>query len=251
MQATSKRGRAATREALITAGLQLFGPAGADSVGIDEITHAASVSQQTFYNHFSNKTDLLSAIRASVRSSAKRFIDQTNEKEVDPARRMARGLCAYAVLTLGDRLRGRFVARTLLNDLAIDGALNRGVVDDIALGLSQGRLSALVLETGVAFTLGTTQALVACTLDCTDLASAVSLSQRFAVLLLRAFAVPHQEAEMIASQAADQVVRIGPRFGSADPAASHTRAAPSKAAKAGLPGAGSERLGAPPRATSA
>ena len=251
MQIIPRRGRAGTRDALMAAGLRLFSEAGTDSVGIDEIAQAASVSKQTFYNHFADKPDLLGAIHASVRSGIKQFIDRVNEAETDPARRMARGLCAYAVLALGDRLRGRFVARTLLHDLGTDSALNRGVVDDIAMGLAQGRLSALVLETGVAFTLGTTQALAARILGCADLPSAVAVSQHFAVLLLRAFGLPHAEAEMIASQAADQVVRLGARAGVAELPTSQARSVAYKAARAALPGAGSDRLGTPPRATSA
>ena len=184
----------------MAARLRLFSEAGTDSVGVDEIAQAASVSKQTFYNRFSDKADLLRAIHASVRTGIRQFIDHVDEAETDPARRMACGLCAYAVMARGDRLRGRFVARTLLHDLGTDSALNRGVVDDVAMGLAQGRLSALVLDTGVAFTLGTTQALAARILECADLAAA---------LLLRAFGLPHAEAEMIASQAADQVARLG------------------------------------------
>ncbi len=248
MQTTPKRGRVATREALIDAGLRLFGEVTAVSVSIDDITGAAQVSKQTFYNHFTDKPDLLQAIRASVRADCKTFIDRVNENEPDPARRMARGLCGYTVLALRDRLRGRFIARTLLDELGTDSELNTGVVHDVSLGLAEGRLSALVLDTGVAYTLGITQALVARIVGCTDVAAAVVISQQFGTLLLRGFGVAHGEAEMIASQAADQVVRLGARAGS-EASFNQARPAAYKAARAGLPGAGSDRLGVPPRST--
>lgn len=253
LQTNGKRGRTGARGALISAGLHLFSEVNSDTVSIDDIIRAADVSKQTFYNHFTDKTALLQAIHKSVRAGSKQFIDGINERETDAARRIARGLCAYASMTLHDRIRGRFLSRMLLDDLGTGSELNRGVVDDVALGLAQGRLSLLVLDNGVAFVLGTTQALVARILACPDLPAAVATSQQFTMLLLRACGVPHLEAEMIAGQAADQVVRLGGRHAAAaaeEPVPSQSRPAACKAAKAGLPGAGSDVLTVIPRSSS-
>ena len=59
VQTTPCRRRTATCGTPIDAGLRLFGDVTAISVSIGDITGAAQVSKQTFYNHFTDKMDLL------------------------------------------------------------------------------------------------------------------------------------------------------------------------------------------------
>jgi AcrR family transcriptional regulator len=198
-----------TRDALIRAGISLFGSASADAVSIDDIIGAAGTSKQTFYNHFTDKQDMVREILRLIRVRYEAKCTELNAGETDPARRVARALCVYGRLAMDDPEGGRFVARMLMEDLAIDSGSNQGVIHDLALGLAEGRLSVLVLETGVAFIFGATQALVARILTCTELSAATAAAQQFAMLLLRAFGVTHLEAEIISAQAADEIVRLG------------------------------------------
>ncbi|MEM1304766.1 MAG: TetR/AcrR family transcriptional regulator, partial [Planctomycetota bacterium] len=50
---------AATRERLISAGLQLFTRYGIGQVGLDRILRQAELTKTTFYNHFSGKEELI------------------------------------------------------------------------------------------------------------------------------------------------------------------------------------------------
>lgn len=172
------------------------------------LSQLAGTSKQTFYNHFVDKQSLLAEILRSVRARYEDRCFAVNEGETDAARRSARALCVYARQTIDNPQSGHFIARMILDDLGL-GDVNRGVVGDLALGLAQGRYSLPAVETGVAYTIGITQALVARILLCSDLAYATSISQQFALLMLRALGVDSREAEMIAAQAADEIVRRG------------------------------------------
>jgi AcrR family transcriptional regulator len=178
-------------------------------VSIDDIVSAAGTSKQTFYNHFTDKQDMVRQILRLIRVRYEAKCAEVNENEADPARRVARALCVYGRLAMDDPEGGRFVARMLMEDLAIDSGPNQGVIHDLAAGLAESRLSVLVLETGVTFIFGATQALVARILTCTELSTATAVAQQFAMLLLRAFGVAHLEAEIISAQAADEIVRLG------------------------------------------
>ena len=188
--------------------MSLFGHGPSDAVSIDDIVKAAGTSKQTFYNHFVDKQELLGEILHSVRARYEALCFQVNEGETDAARRSARALCVYARQTIEDPEGGHFVARMILDDIGL-GEMNRGVVGDLEMGIAQGRYSVPVLETGVAYIFGVTQALVARILLCSDHSMAIAVTQQFSMLMLRAFGVDHREAEMIASQAADQIVRRG------------------------------------------
>ncbi len=198
--------RQGTRDALIAAGLPLFGGSYSDAVGIHDILQAAGISKQTFYNHFTDKAALLKAIHASIRVEYRQHADRVNLSEIDSARRMARALCAHASLAMQDPGRGRFISRTLLDDLGTTSELNCGIVDEVSLGLAQGRLSGLTLESGVCYTMGVTQALIALLLTSEEPARAIETVQRFAMLLLRGFGVGQPEAELIAGEAAREII---------------------------------------------
>lgn len=186
----------------------MFGHGSSDAVSIDDIVKAAGTSKQTFYNHFDDKQKLLSEILHAVRTRYEALCFQANEGVIDAPCRSARALCVYARLTIDDPEGAHFVSRMILDDLGLSD-MNKGVVGDLELGLTQGRYCVPVLETGVAYILGVTQAIVARLLLCSDLSLATAISQQFAMLMLRALGVDGREAELIASQAADQIVRRG------------------------------------------
>ncbi|HEX5091005.1 MAG TPA: helix-turn-helix domain-containing protein [Nocardioides sp.] len=62
-----ERARAATREEILDAAVELFGPAWFDEVTLADVAKRAGVSQQTVVNHFGSKIDLyLTAIGERV-----------------------------------------------------------------------------------------------------------------------------------------------------------------------------------------
>jgi AcrR family transcriptional regulator len=61
---------AATRDALVTAGRELFGARGYAEVGTEEVVRAAGVSRGALYHHFGDKAELFAAVLQSVEELA-------------------------------------------------------------------------------------------------------------------------------------------------------------------------------------
>ena len=61
---------AATRDALVTAGRELFGLRGYAGVGTEEVVRAAGVSRGALYHHFADKAELFAAVLQSVEEIA-------------------------------------------------------------------------------------------------------------------------------------------------------------------------------------
>ena len=85
--------------------------------------------------------------------------------------------------------------------------MNQGGVEDITAGLASGRFSIATTEAGLLFVMGVSQTAMARTSRDPQPALAVSLAQQVCALILRGLGVPSNEADAIAAQAADEIVR--------------------------------------------
>lgn len=198
-----------TRAALVAAGRRLFCEHPVDAVAIDDIVQAAAVSKGSFYNHFPDRDALVREITAEIRADVERAVGRANAGIADPARRMARAVCVYLRYAVDDPERAGVLVRMHSGHTSISTPLNKGLVDDIADGLAQGRFVVATTESGVLFVLGIAQlALIRVTQEPTA-PFAVSLAQQMCALLLRGLGVPGAEPEAIAAQAADEIVRQG------------------------------------------
>lgn len=207
-----------TRAALIGAGRRLFSERPVDAVTVDDIVGAAGVGKGSFYNHFADREALVRAISSGIRASIEGAVGRANAGVADPARRLARAVCIYLRYAVDEPEPARVLVRIHSGHTSLESPLNRGLVEDVAKGLAEGRLAVATLEAAVLYVLGVTQlALVRLTQD-GDLSLAVSLSQQMCALLLRGLGLPVQEADLIAAQASDEVVRQGAFSTHAEPA---------------------------------
>ena len=198
-----------TRAALIGAGRRLFSERPVDAVTVDDIVAAAGVGKGSFYNHFEDREALVRAISGGIRASIEGAVGRANAEISDPALRLARAVCIYLRYAVDEPEPARVLVRIHSGHTSLSAPLNRGLVDDISSGLAQGRFIVATLEAGVLYVLGVTQlALVRVTLD-TGVSLAVSLAQQMCALLLRGLGLPGQEADLIAAQASDEIVRQG------------------------------------------
>ena len=203
-----KTGRAQrTREALIRAGRELFAERPVDAVAIDDIVQAADVAKGSFYNHFTDREDLVKAVVTEIREALEARVDEVNAGVEDPARRVARAVCVYQRYALDEPLRARVLVRMHSGFSTLASPVNRGGIDDITAGLSSGRFSIATTEAGLLFVLGVSQTAMARTCRDPQPALAVSLAQQVCALILRGLGVPSAEADSIAAQAADEIVR--------------------------------------------
>lgn len=198
-----------TRAALVAAGQRLFCERPVDAVAIDDIVQAADVSKGSFYNHFSDRDALVREVTAQIRSAVERAVSRANAGVEDPARRMARAVCVYLRYAVDDPERAGVLVRIHSGHTSTSTPLNKGLVDDVAQGLAQGRFTVPTMEAGVLYVLGVAQlALIRVTQEPT-MTLAVSLAQQMCAMLLRGLGVPGSEPGLIAAQAADEIVRQG------------------------------------------
>ncbi|MDR3470502.1 MAG: TetR/AcrR family transcriptional regulator [Devosia sp.] len=198
-----------TRTALIVAGRRLFSERPVDAVSIDDIVQTADVAKGSFYNHFTDREALVRAISKEIRARIERGIDCANAGVDDPARRVARACCTYLRFALDDPERAGVLVRVHSGHTSLKAPLNRGLVDDISNGLSSGRFRIATLESGVLYVLGVTQMALTRVVQEPSLTLAVNFAQQTCAMLLSGLRVPDSEADMIAAQASDEIVRIG------------------------------------------
>jgi AcrR family transcriptional regulator len=199
-----------TRAALIAAARRLYSERPVDAVTVDDIVQAAEVGKGSFYNHFTDREALVRAISADMRARIERAVGASNAGVDDPARRMARAVCTYLRWALDDPEGAGVLVRIHSGHTSLTAPLNRGLVDDIAAGLATGRFQIATLESGVLYVLGVTQIALVRVVQEPVASLAVSLAQQMCALILRGLGVGAAEADLIAAQASDEVVRQGP-----------------------------------------
>jgi AcrR family transcriptional regulator len=208
-----------TRAALLAAGRRLYSERPIDAVTVDDIVAAAGVGKGSFYNHFEDRDALVRAISGSIRENIEAAVAQANAEVVDPARRLARAVCVYLRYGIDEPESARVMVRVHSGRTSPTAPLNRGLVDDISNGLAAGRFAVATLEGGMLYVLGVTQlALVRVTQDPSE-SLAISIAQQMCALLLRGLGLSSREADLIAAQASDEIVRQALfAFGGAAPA---------------------------------
>ncbi|WGM40669.1 TetR/AcrR family transcriptional regulator [Caulobacter sp. NIBR1757] len=198
-----------TRAALIGAGRRLYRERPVDAVTVDDIVQAAAVGKGSFYNHFADREALVRAISSEIRASVETAVTLANEGVSDPARRMARAVCGYLRFGLDQAESAGVLVRIHSGHTSLSAPLNKGLVEDIENGLAAGRFTVATVEAGLLFVMGVTQlALVRVVQEPTP-AFAVSLSQQMCALILRGLGLGGAEADLIAAQASDEIVRKG------------------------------------------
>lgn len=196
-----------TREAILRAGQELFARHHYSVVSLDELIRVASISKQSFYNHFVDKDELVKAILETARHEFDALASAANGNEKDPALRIATALSIYAGQALENPAHARLLAHLALEDISAESRTNVPIVADVRLGLDQGRLALFTVETGVAFIIGVGQALVNRVLLDGERSLAMTTAQHFCTLTLRAFGIAPIEAEVIAARAVNRVFR--------------------------------------------
>lgn len=198
-----------TRAALIRAGRRLYSERPVDAVTVDDIVQAASVGKGSFYNHFSDRDDLVRTISSEIRSRVESAVTLANADVEDPARRLARAVCTYLRFALDGAESAGVLVRIHSGHTSLTAPLNRGLVEDLEAGLARGRFAVATVEAGVLYVLGVTQLALVRVVQEPTVAYAVSLSQQICALILRGLGVAGAEADLIAAQASDEIVRKG------------------------------------------
>lgn len=199
--------RKRSREAILQAGRSLFSEHHPGAISTDEVIRVANVAKQTFYNHFTDKDELVREILMLARARIDAEVTRENDGQKDPARRVATAVSIYAAQALRNPEDGGIFAHLPLYDIAPTSAMHSPTINDLKAGLTEGRLAFFCLETGLAVLLGVSQALIARIISLEHKSLAVSTCQQFNTLLLRGYGLSPIESELIASEAAEKIVR--------------------------------------------
>ena len=195
-------------QALVRAGQRLFSEHPVDAVAIDDIVRAAGVAKGSFYKHFPDKDALLAAVARDIRHRIESEVTAANAEVSDPAQRVARAICVYLRFVADDPEQGGVLVRNDRSGQTLPSMkLNKGTVDDVSAGLAQGRFTVPTVEAGALFILGVGHAGLTRFSGDRQASSNVWLAQQLCQLVLRGLGVAPTEAELVAAQAADDILR--------------------------------------------
>jgi AcrR family transcriptional regulator len=210
---SARPARAAARgepvgEALVRAGRKLFSEHPVDGVAIDDIVREAGVAKGSFYKHFPDKEALLAAVVRRIRHRIEGEVAAANAEVTDPPRRVARAICVYLRFVAEEPEQGGVLVRNDRSGQTLPSLkLNQGTVDDVRAGLALGRFSVPTVEAGTLFILGVGHAGLTRFTGDRGAASNAWIAQQLCQLVLRGLGVGPSEAELIAAQAAEDVLR--------------------------------------------
>ncbi|WP_242128202.1 TetR/AcrR family transcriptional regulator [Sphingobium sp. Sx8-8] len=196
-----------TRQALIDAGLHLIARTSLSAVSIDEIVAEANVAKGTFYNHFVDKDELFNAIVDSVRHQVHSRVVAETKALPDPARKVARAFCVGLRYQLDHKEQVLFLMHSRFSIRPLNDPVDVGIVSYIAEGIASARFRLATTEGGVLLVHGLSGAAYAYSIDEADAFGIVARGQQLAAIMLRGLGLPTEEAEMIAAQEADLILR--------------------------------------------
>ena len=133
--------RARMRSALVEAAMRLFARQGTDATTIDEIVDLAGVAKGTFYNYFTDRSDIARSVAASVRIEMNQAVEEVNQGYDDPAERVSRGVRLFLALVAFNPVRARMLARMYDGGVDITSFGNEHLVGDIRDGIEQGAIN--------------------------------------------------------------------------------------------------------------
>lgn len=177
-----------------------------EAAAIDDIVQEAGVAKGSFYNHFDDKVGFQHAIIQEVRSQVAILVGEVNQGVADPARRVARAVCVYIRHAITDPERSNALLQIESHALYASAPLNRRILEDVSQGLLAGRFAIPNVEAGVLFIVGVARVALVRVHAERNPAVTVVLGQQLCSLLLRGLGVAASEADVIAAQAAHEVV---------------------------------------------
>jgi AcrR family transcriptional regulator len=195
-------------EALVRAGQTLFAAHAVDAVSIDEIVGEAGVAKGSFYKHFADKEALLTAVVREIRNRIETQVTAVNADVLDPARRVARAICVYLRFVADQPEQGGVLVRNDRSGQSLPThKLNKGAVDDVRAGLAEGRFTVPTVDAGALFIQGVGHAGLTRFNGERDAPSNIWMGQQLCQLVLRGLGIAAGDAELIAAQAADEILR--------------------------------------------
>lgn len=145
----SSRSRENTRRKLIEAAFTVMSEKGIDGTAIADITEAADVGFGSFYNHFSSKSEIASAVFAHRARELAAVTDIIARTEPDAAVAAAYSQKAFLTRVIDDPVWGWFMIRAHIALPEVDAAFSQQCEEAVRRGQAQGRFSVQCVDTAV------------------------------------------------------------------------------------------------------
>jgi len=153
----------------------------------------------------------MTAVVQRIRERIEAEVRAANQGVTDAAQRVARAICVYLRFVADEPEQGGVLVRNGRSGETLPALkLNQGTVDDVRAGLAAGRFTVPTVEVGTLFILGVGHAGLARFSGNRDAASNVWIAQQLCQLVLRGLGVAPLEAELVAAQATDEILRSPP-----------------------------------------
>jgi len=117
--------KAARREQLTDAGLELLGTSGSSAVSVRAVCRQAKLTERYFYESFADREELVLAVYGRVAAEAHQaLVDAVPDKQRAPAERAEAAVAAFVELMVDDPRKGRVLLLAPTTDPALSA---RGV----------------------------------------------------------------------------------------------------------------------------
>jgi AcrR family transcriptional regulator len=133
------RRRERTHQRLLAAALELFAEQGVAETRIGQITERADVAAGSFYNHFSDKDEIVEEVLSGMTEEQGALVDELTAEIEDPAVVVAYAHRHFVRLAMTDPTFGRLVIRFDALHRLLQEALAPRALRDIERGIASGR----------------------------------------------------------------------------------------------------------------
>ncbi|CAM3037383.1 TetR/AcrR family transcriptional regulator [Prescottella defluvii] len=113
--------RAARRDALLAAGIELLGAQGGAIVGVRAVCRAAGLTERYFYESFADRDQFVRAVYDHVGRQAHDALVEAVGSSVSPQDRAAAAVAAFVEMMVDDPARGRVLLLAPLTEPALGG----------------------------------------------------------------------------------------------------------------------------------
>lgn len=180
-----------------------------EAVSIDEIVEAAGVAKGSFYYYFADKVEFAHAIADDIDAEISKNTVDANNGIDDPASRIARAVCLYLHFAHKDPIRARIMVRWQTDPSVDPTQLNKALVDQISLGLVNGRFRLATAEAGALSVLGIAGAGIRrLSADACSIENATAISQQLCAFMLRGLGLRDSESNQLAARAAHEIFLV-------------------------------------------
>jgi AcrR family transcriptional regulator len=190
--------RERTRGRIVELALGVVAEKGFDAPTIDDFVSAAGVAKGTFYNHFSTREEILSAVAGAVADKVDSQLLPLFAASKDPAWRVAVALRYFVYMSEVTPMWGWLIVRMLpIVGGPLSEGMRKGACADLAAGKRSGRFRFDSMDAAMAYGMGVL--LMAVRTSLTDRVPK-NFGEMMAAMLLQGYGVHRDEACRIASQ---------------------------------------------------